>query len=103
MIANVIATVLVILAAIPATIFPLLYSRSPWRETLIGRALMTSTVGLALLVDISLLYKVFGDEYFARDVVRLVVYFIITAGAYLNLWALLGARRRHHPDIEHIS
>ena len=39
----------------PATLFPILYAFRPWYRSLIGRALMTHSVGLALLIDISLL------------------------------------------------
>ncbi len=35
---------------------------------------MTSSLGLAFLIDISLAYKAFGDNYALRDVVRLSVY-----------------------------
>lgn len=47
--------VIVHLAAIPATLFPLVYSRSPWRSTDVGRALMLKGSALAALFDVSIL------------------------------------------------
>lgn len=90
------AAVLLVLAAAPAqTAFAVFYSfTSPWWRTLIGRALFTKAWGLALLIDISLLYKWLGDEYALRDVVRLTVYALITVGAWLQLWAFVLEKRR---------
>ena len=91
--ADLAAVVLVVLMAPPATLFPILYAFRPWHKSLIGRALMIHSVGLALLIDISLAYKVFGDNYFARDVVRLTVYALILIGVTSQCWALISARR----------
>ena len=89
--ADTLAVILVVAAAPAATVFPLMYAwvaRGVWWRTPTGRALMTSSTGLALLIDISLAYKVFGDDYALRDVVRLTVYALIAAGAWLKLGAL---------------
>lgn len=85
------AVALVIAAAPAATLFPLLYAwvaRGVWWRTPTGRALMTSSVALALLIDISLAYQAFGDNYALRDVVRLTVFALIAVGAWLKLGAL---------------
>jgi len=88
------AYVLLIASAPPATLFPLLYGFTlPWYASLIGRALMISSVGLALLVDISLAYRILGAEYQARDFVRISVFSLITIGSYLQLWALIRERQ----------
>lgn len=86
------ATVLVIAAAPAATLFPFVYAwvaRGIWWRTPTGRALMASSTGLALLIDISLVYKAFGDDYALRDAVRLSVYALIALGAWLKFGALL--------------
>jgi len=54
---------------------------------------MASDLGLALLVDISLAYKAFGDDYALRDVVRLSVYAIVLAGVLFATGALIAALR----------
>ena len=49
---------------------------------------------LALLIDISLVYQFLGDDYALRDVVRLTVFALIAAGAWLKLGALLYEHRQ---------
>lgn len=86
------AVILVVMAAPAATAFPFCYAwiaRGIWWRTPTGRALMTSSTALALLIDISLAYQAFGDDYALRDVVRLSVYSLIVLGAWLKLGALI--------------
>lgn len=90
--ADLAAVILVLIAAPPATLFPLTYAwiaRGVWWRTPAGRALMTSSTALALLIDISLLYQWLGDDYALRDAVRLTVYALVALGAWLKLGALL--------------
>jgi len=89
------ATALVFIGAVPATLFPLLYSRSPWRKSVVGHALMIKAVGLALLVDLTALTYVFGTDYLGRDLVRVAVFTIIVTGLWTQLYALIRARRTH--------
>lgn len=95
------AAVLLIIAAAPAaTLFPIGYAwvaRDVWWRTPAGRALMTSSTALALLIDISLAYQAFGDDYPAREIVRLSVFALIAAGAWLSLGALIHESRRNRP------
>lgn len=86
------AIMLVLIAAPAATLFPICFawiSRGIWWRNPAGRALMTSSTALALLIDISLLYQWLGDDYALRDAVRLSVYALIAAGAWQKLYALL--------------
>lgn len=86
------AVLFILVAAPAATAFPFCFawiSRGVWYRNPAGRALMTSSVALALLIDISLLYQWLGDDYALRDVVRLTVYALIAAGAWQKLYALL--------------
>lgn len=76
----------------PATLFPIRYAFRPWYRSLIGRALMIHSVGLALRIDISLLYKAFGDDYPGRDIVRLAVYTLIWLGVTFQCVALIRSR-----------
>lgn len=80
---------LVIAAAVPATLFVVLYPiLSPqFYRSWIGRALETSSFGLAALLDLSLLAKWFG-LILAREVVTGILV-VIAAGAWLKLAALL--------------
>lgn len=93
--ADIAAVVLVAATAPAATLFAIIYGfTTPWWRTAIGRALLVSSTALALLVDISLLYKVFGDNYVLRDAVRLTVYALVCAGAWLKLAALVVEKVR---------
>lgn len=100
--ADTVALLLIIAAAPPLTLFVPYYAwvaRGVWWRNPAGRALMVSTSGLALLVDISLLYAVFGDEYPYRDAVRLTVYAWITAGSWLKFGALVYESRHRRRDM----
>ena len=83
------AAIIIVGSIAPAiTLFALGYTFfSPWWRSLPGWALWWSSTGLALLVDISLVYQWLGDDYYLRDVVRLSVYSWIALGAYLKLIA----------------
>lgn len=92
--ADLIALILVIGIAPPSTLFALGYVLTrPWWSTRIGRAMLISTLGLALLVDIALLYNFLGDDYALRDAVRLTVYWVICVGAWYKFGALYLPQR----------
>lgn len=91
------AFLLILFIAPAATAFPICLawlSRGVWYRNMTGRALMTSSIGLALLVDISLAYQLLGDNYALRDAVRLTVFSVVAAGAWQKLVALLWESRR---------
>lgn len=84
---------LVIAAAVPATLFVVLYpllSPQFW-QTWIGRALFTSSAGLAALLDLTLLSKWF-ELLVPRELLSLILA-LIAAGAWLKLGALVLAKR----------
>lgn len=82
--------------ATASTLFVLLYpSLSPgWRKTWIGWALLTSSSALALLLDLSVVGKLFGTEYLHSAIIRVVVTFLVATGATLKLTALLVTKVR---------
>lgn len=94
-----IAVALIVIAAPPATMFPIVYAFRPWHQSLIGRALMTKSIGIALLIDISLAYRFLGDDYPARDYVRIGVYALIAAGIWFQFIAMV--RAPHRPPDKH--
>ena len=97
-----VALILIACAAPPLTMFVPYYAwvaRGVWYRNPAGRALMVSTSGLALLVDISLLYAVFGDNYPGRDIVRLTVYVWVVLGAWLKFGALVYESRHRRRDM----
>lgn len=93
------AYALVLLAVVPANLFPLLYGTSvTWWRSFTGRALMTSAIGMALLIDISVLYRFLGEDYPFRDTIRLTVYALVVAGSWMKLGAFLVQRRDGNRD-----
>lgn len=95
--ADAVAFAAIVAAAPPLTLFPFYFawaSRGAWRRNFAGFALMWSTTSLALLVDIVLLYQVFGDDYPFRDLVRNSVYIGIALGAWLKFSALVYYSRK---------
>lgn len=84
---------LIYATAPPATLFALIYGfTTPWYRTMIGRALLTSSTALALLVDVSLLFQWLGPEYLGRAYVRLIVFGLVCLGAWLKFSALIGQK-----------
>lgn len=89
-------------AAAASTLFTVLYGFTvPWWQTSIGRALLVSSAALALLLDLSVAYQVFGQNYLARDFIRVSIMVAIFVGTLLKLgalldekWAAYKARRR---------
>lgn len=88
---NAIAVALIVLAAPAATCFPIVYAFRPWRDSLIGRALMTKAVGVALLIDISIAYQFLGNDYPGRDYVRVGAYALIAVGIWFQFIAMIRA------------
>jgi len=93
------AMLLVALAAPPANLFPLLYAlRSAWWTSTVGRALMVLGVGLAALVDLSLLFAWLGPDYPGRNVLRVGVYSLVVVGLWAVLGSLVQAQARARQD-----
>jgi hypothetical protein len=91
--------VVFILTAPAQTAFAAVYAfGSPWWRSLLGKALMTKALGLALLIDISLLFHWFGPNYFLREFVRDAVFGILLAGAWMQLLALLKEKFQGRRD-----
>lgn len=82
--------------AVVATMFVFLYPvLSPgWRRTWIGWALLTSSSALALLLDLTVVGKLFGTNYLHSGIVRVSITAYIAVGASLKLTALLWEKYR---------
>lgn len=92
--ADLVAIIVVVGIAATSSTFAVVYATTrPWWTTTIGRAMLISSSGLALLTDIALLYNFLGDDYALRDAVRLTVYIVILIGSCYKLRALLRERR----------
>ena len=87
---------LVCWGAVCATLFTFLYpALSPgWRRTWIGWALLTSSSALALLLDLTVIGKMFGTNYLHSGIVRVSITAYIAVGTTLKLTALLREKYR---------
>lgn len=79
---------------VPAvTVFPILYLFFyRWYRDPIGRALMVKAVGLGLLVDISAIYAIYGDDYFLREQVKFTVFTLLLIGMWYQLAIFLDRK-----------
>lgn len=93
---------LIYATAPPATLFALIYGlTTPWWRSMIGRALLTSSTALALLVDLSLLFQWLGPEYLGRAYVRVTVFGLVCLGAWLKFTALVGMKVQARKELRH--
>jgi NhaP-type Na+/H+ or K+/H+ antiporter len=94
------AAIIVCLAALPANLFPLVYSRRPWRASFLGRALMVKAVGIALLIDLSIVRLVLPEiPYY--EILRLVVFAVVATGIWLQFMSLVRASNDRDLSDEH--
>ncbi|MDF1603409.1 hypothetical protein [Nocardioides sp. YIM 152315] len=91
--ANAWAVLLVTIAAIPATLFPICYGiTAQWWRSFVGWGLMVSSVALAALLDLSLMgYRWPG---FVPTWLALTVLALIAVGAWLMFLGWLVTRLR---------
>lgn len=88
------AFALILAMVIPATLGPVLYALFvPWYREHVGRALLVSWTGLGLLVDVSVIYEIFGDNYPGRDIVRFAVFSVILCGLWYKFLVLIWLAR----------
>jgi hypothetical protein len=94
------AVALVHLTLLPANAFPLVYSRSPWRSTDVGKALMLKGVAIAAMFDLAVIgfwWPFPGYEYLYAAILTLVTTGI--SYQFLVMWSLQRRGRYHHsPD-----
>lgn len=89
---------LITIAAPAQTLFVLLYGfRSPWYKSLLGRALFTKSLALALLLNLSLV-GYWWPNYPLRHPIGVIVVFLVLLGAWMQLVALVHEKLSRHPD-----
>lgn len=92
-------SLLVLTTVIPTNLFVIYYARLDWRASAVGRALMVKATGVALLVDLAVVSRFFGDSYPGRDPVRLTVFTILAVGLWYQFLVLLQTRRAFRRDV----
>lgn len=91
-----------VVGMLPAILgFPIFYTYAfPWWREAIGRSLFIFSAGMALLVGVSTLYMIFGDDYFLREQVRFAVFTTILVGAYYQLFVMVRTWKRAGKQFE---
>jgi hypothetical protein len=87
----------VILAAtiIPGTFVPIFYgTQFPWKQFLEGKAVLISSTGLALLIDLAMLFRVIPIPLPVMLVIADAVYLVIFVGVMYKAVALIRNWRR---------
>lgn len=89
--------VLIVITGIFVTAFPILYSRSAWAKSVVGRTLMLQAVSLAIAIDLTVWRVIFH----AGDRIEIVVaYFIVflllslSSGAMIRLLWKINYKNR---------
>lgn len=93
-----VGSVLVILAAIPANIIVVVYLRLPWRASLIGRSFMRKAIGIALILDLSLLALILGRDNVWWELARVVVFGYFVWALWLQMLVLFRTIREGQLD-----
>lgn len=98
---NHVANVFLWLAAISATLFPIIYVFSPWYKTDLGRVVMLQAFAFAVALDVTLVFSYWkpGDVLFVHWVEVIVFGMIALATSSMTylLWKLNYEVRRKEP------
>jgi hypothetical protein len=88
---------LLIVCAIPANGYAILYARRNWWATEPGRALMVKSLANMGLIDLGLATEIFGRDFPGRSIIRMGVFLLFAAGMWFLFIALL--RTEKYPRI----
>lgn len=92
---RVVTSTLVYVATVPAILFPICYFfGSPWRTTTVGKMMMVKSSAIGLIFVLIVLGVAFDQDYWGRDVLRLVAYAYLAIALLAQLLTLLSIQRR---------
>lgn len=105
--AVILGRLILIVASITTTSFPVLYLFSPWYKTPLGRAFMLESATLALAIWLKFTLTFFladGPRGFLlwTNVVILTLITIATSGLTYLLWGILRDVRKEKKNYEHL-
>lgn len=91
-----VGNVMLVIAAIPATVAPLLYFRAPWRRSKVGKHLMTYMLALAAVLDLGIVRLGLHSPREATwfSVLRLVMFGFLIIMLWHRLYVVAAAQRR---------
>lgn len=97
------ATWLVAAAALPATLFPILYHVfAPWRTTDVGRDAMYLSLCIAAFLNLALWIRVFGD-FSWRTQFAVCLYGVLVLLCWRRLWLMMHGQIQRRSNLKESS
>lgn len=87
------ANVFLALAGVAAMIYPIMYSRSPWYDSTVGRDNMTFAICIVVIIALSLAVRVFGLQGPPRAFLALLIYAGLSFLFWRRVWVLWRIQR----------
>lgn len=83
-------------ALLPAVLYVVVYSRSPWSRSMVGRDLMALSVVMALALALAAARAYLGPDWTGRQILRVGIYVVLAVVLWHRL--ILLVRIQRHPD-----
>lgn len=80
-------------AALAALVFPIVYARSPWYHSTVGRDTMTFAVAIVVVLGLTFAVRVFGLDGPPRAILATVIYAVLAFLFWRRVWVLLRIQR----------
>lgn len=87
-----------VIAAVPALLFCITYSRVNWRASAIGRHMMAFMMICSVILMMACLPILFGENYIGEDEVRLFAWVLINFIFWWRFLVLLRVVLRRYPQ-----
>lgn len=92
-------SILILLAAIPAIAFPIVYAATAnWRTSSLGKSLMLQGASIGLVFCLVLFNVFYGTDYPGREYIRLGVWSLLAIMLWTLLLTYVNAVRKYRAD-----
>jgi hypothetical protein len=81
------------LAGLAAIVFPIVYARSPWFDSTVGRDTMTFAVAIVVVLGLTFAVRVFGLNGPPRALIATAIYAGLAFLFWRRVWVLLRIQR----------
>jgi hypothetical protein len=85
--------VFLVVAALGAAVYPIVYARSAWYESTVGRDTMTFAICTVIILVLSLAVRVFGLAGPPRAVIATGIYVLLAFLFWRRVWVLVQVQR----------
>ncbi len=86
-------------AGIGSTLFSLLYLRSPWYQTVLGKALLFQSIAMSTFLDLTVVFHYWDPpSYEIYQLINIVALLMLTIGTFAMMIVLVSYQKegRHH-------